>query len=61
LETIDAVMKYYADKSAQWLSELAHLEEPWIKARGSVACGEPCQSEISHASMQEYYMAVQLD
>jgi hypothetical protein len=26
-----------------------------------VACGEPCQSEISHASMQEYYMAVQLD
>ncbi len=32
-ETIDSVLKYYGDKSSQWLIELTHLEEPWKKAR----------------------------
>lgn len=61
VETIDAILKYYGDKSAQWLCELAHMETPWVEARGSTPFGAPCQNEISCASMAEYYMAVQLD
>lgn len=28
-ETVDAVLKYYGHRSAQWLSDLTHAEEPW--------------------------------
>src|SRR5271156_5614962 len=32
-DTIDHVLKAYGDKTAQWLSDLTHMEEPWIEAR----------------------------
>ena len=32
-ETVDAVLDYYGDKSAQWLIELTHMEDPWKQAR----------------------------
>ena len=32
-ETVDAVLEYYGDKSAQWLIELTHIEDPWKHAR----------------------------
>lgn len=28
-ETIGKVVDFYGDKSAQWLSQLAHMEDPW--------------------------------
>jgi len=31
-DTIDRVLRFYGDKSAQWLSDLTHLEDPWKNA-----------------------------
>src|SRR5262249_21516885 len=45
-ETIDAVIKYYGDKSGQWLSELTHRESPWRDARKGLAPGERGNNEI---------------
>jgi uncharacterized phage-associated protein len=54
-ETIVAVIKHYGDKSAQYLSELTHGEEPWKKARRGLKIGERGNCEISVESMAEYY------
>lgn len=54
-DTIDAVLDFYGDKSAQWLSDLTHSEEPWIIARVGLSDGERGNSEITPASMAEYY------
>jgi uncharacterized phage-associated protein len=55
IESIDAVLGYYADKSSHWLSELTHKEQPWIEARGTLRPGERGTAVISHAVMAEYY------
>lgn len=60
-ETIDAVLKYYGDKPAQWLIELTHLESPWKDARGDCTPGAACSNEITHASMAEYYSSLSSD
>ncbi len=54
-ETIDAVLGYYGDKSAHWLSELTHMEEPWRQGRSGLGDGERGKSEITHACLAEYY------
>lgn len=54
-ETIDSVLNFYGDKSAQWLSDLTHQERPWLEARSGLAPGERGDTEISLASMHEYY------
>jgi uncharacterized phage-associated protein len=54
-ETVDSVLKHYGGKSAQWLVDLTHLEDPWRNARGNCDCGEACDNVISHASMMDYY------
>lgn len=54
-ETINSVLKYYGDKTAQWLVDLAHLEDPWRNARANCGCGEVCSNEITLGSMMEYY------
>lgn len=54
-ETIDSVLKFYGDKSAQWLSDLTHSEDPWLEARKGLAATQRGSSEITHASMAEYY------
>jgi uncharacterized phage-associated protein len=53
--TIGAVLDYYGCKSAQWLSDLTHKEDPWVNARRGVLPGEPSHREISLSSMAEYY------
>lgn len=60
-ETIDGVLRFYGDKSAQWLSDLTHLEDPWLKARerAGVSDGEACEEQISLADMHEYYSGLQ--
>lgn len=55
IETVDAVLGHYADKSSQWLSDLTHQEPPWRDAREGLAPGERGTKEITHAAMAEYY------
>lgn len=54
-ETVNAVLKFYGDKSSQWLSELTHSEQPWRDARRGLAPGDRGGNEITHAAMAEYY------
>jgi uncharacterized phage-associated protein len=53
--TIDAILETYGDKSAQWLSDLSHMEAPWNLARKEYAPGESCENEITLSSLEEYY------
>lgn len=55
MDTIDHVIAHYGNKSAQWLSQLTHLETPWNLARLGYAPGENCEEIITKASMAEYY------
>jgi uncharacterized phage-associated protein len=57
-ETIDAVLRFYGSKSSQWLSDLTHSEEPWIKARVGLAPLERGNREIPLDSMAEYYSSL---
>ena len=54
-DTIDSVLKYYGDKSSQWLTDLVRNEEPWLNARRGVAIGERGDRVISLAAIAEYY------
>lgn len=58
-ETVDAVLGYYGPQSAQWLSDLTHREAPWLEAREGVPEGERGSSQISLATMAEYYGSLQ--
>ncbi|MBF0463265.1 MAG: SocA family protein [Magnetococcales bacterium] len=54
-ETVDAVIKYYGEKSSQYLSDLTHMEDPWRKARAGMLDGERGNQVITHAALDEYY------
>ncbi|WP_449240893.1 Panacea domain-containing protein [Desulfoscipio gibsoniae] len=54
-DTINRVVDFYGGKSAQWLSDLTHQETPWLEARQGIPDGERGNSEITLASMAEYY------
>ncbi len=56
-ESIDIVLKAYGDKSAQWLSELTHREEPWRQARAHAGLhdGQRGDAVIDQATMHEFY------
>lgn len=58
IETIDAVLDFYGDKSGRYLSDLTHMERPWIEARGATPSGMPSQAVISREVMAEYYGAL---
>ena len=58
IDTINAVLKYYADKHPQWLSDLTHAEAPWRDARGDLPAGTASNSEITLDSMAAYYEAL---
>ncbi len=53
--TINAVIKFYGNKSSQWLSDLTHEEDPWKNARKGLQPGQFGHTEITPASMAEYY------
>lgn len=55
--TIDVVLGAYGDKSAHWLSELTHNEDPWRNARERAGLGHRDRGEavISLDSIFEYY------
>ena len=54
-ETIDAVIRDYGDYNSQYLSDLTHMESPWLEARGSIPEGLYSDSEIPLESMHRYY------
>ncbi|WP_342069686.1 Panacea domain-containing protein [Yoonia algicola] len=60
-EVIKVVLDFYGNKSAQWLSDLTHLEAPWniARDRAGVSDGQNCNEEITHADMHEYYSGLQ--
>jgi uncharacterized phage-associated protein len=57
-ETVDAVLSYYGDKSAQWLSDLTHAERPWASARKGLGPGDRGSSEIALDEMADYYSGI---
>lgn len=61
IKTIDSVLDFYGGKSAQWLSDLTHLEGPWLVARDRAKAGqgERCEEEITLADMHEYYSGLE--
>lgn len=54
-DTIDRVLEYYGSHDAQWLSQLTHMEAPWIQARKGVPSGVGCSNVITKESMALYY------
>ncbi len=52
-DTIDRVLDFYGDQNAQWLSDLTHMEDPWMNA-----FKEGQNSEISPQAMSEYYSTI---
>ena len=57
-ETVDAVLEYYGDKSAQWLIELTHMEDPWIHARKGMPPLERGNRVISLDTIADYYSSL---
>lgn len=57
-ETIDSVLKFYGNKSSQWLIDLTHMEDPWRLARQGLSDGANGNAVITHASMHEYYSSL---
>lgn len=54
-DTINKVLEYYGEQSAQWLSQLTHMEDPWNDARLGVPPGVGCDHIITKESMAFYY------
>ena len=54
-ETVDAVITHYGNKSGRYLSDLTHMERPWMEARGDTPPGVRSNAIIAHESMVEYY------
>jgi uncharacterized phage-associated protein len=56
--TIDTVLDFYGGKSAQWLSDLTHREQPWLAARRGLPDGERGSREITLSALEEYYSSL---
>ena len=60
-DNIVHVLKAYGVKTAQWLSDLTHMETPWIEARKGLKPGERGEVEIKLSTMLEYYSGINTD
>lgn len=58
VDTIDKVLECFGDKTAQWLSDLTHKEQPWILARDGLEPMQVSSNVITKGSMDEYYSAL---
>jgi uncharacterized phage-associated protein len=54
-DTMDKVLETLLPKTAKWLIDLTHLEDPWKNARKGLEPGERGNNEISWESMATYY------
>jgi len=57
-DAVNRVLNAYGDKTAQWLSDLTHTEQPWIEARSGLEPSERGEVVISLAIMHEYYSSI---
>ncbi|MDQ8202793.1 type II toxin-antitoxin system antitoxin SocA domain-containing protein [Pelagicoccus sp. SDUM812003] len=57
-ETINAVLDFYGNKSAQYLIQLSHSEEPWLNARKGLKDGERGSRLIPNSFIAEYYSSL---
>ncbi|WP_368224133.1 Panacea domain-containing protein [Aeromonas sp. s4] len=57
-DTVDKVLEFYGDKTAQWLSNLTHQESPWVNARKGLPAMTVSNEVITQAAMEEYYSAL---
>lgn len=57
-DTIDAVVRFYGGRSAQWLIDLSHQEEPWIAARRGLGPTERGSRVIDLSTMAQYYSSL---
>ncbi len=60
-DTVDAVLDYYGDKSAQWLIELTHMEDPWNQAREGLSPLERGNKVIPLDAMAVYYSSLPVE
>ena len=58
-DTIKAVLKFYGNRSSQWLSDLTHQEDQWREARAGIPSAARDNTEITHAALIEYYSGLQ--
>lgn len=58
-ETVDAVLEFYGNKSAQWLIDLSHQEKPWQEARRGLAPNIASNRIISLDYIAEYYSSLE--
>jgi uncharacterized phage-associated protein len=57
-DTVDAVLEFYGDKSAQWLIDLSHMEEPWKSTRAGLAPESRCRKVIPLDLIADYYSSL---
>ena len=57
-EVVDRVVSFYGKRSAQWLVNLSHLEDPWRNARKNIGPSERGNEVINHESIVEYYSSL---
>ena len=57
-DTVDRVLSFYGDRSADWLSALTHAERPWKEAREDLPEGERGDVEITRESMPRLSLVV---
>ena len=60
-ETVDAVLDYYGDKSAQWLIDLTHIEGPWKQARKGLPPLERGSRVMSLDMIADYYSSLSVE
>jgi len=57
-ETVDSVIEFYGEKTAQYLIDLTHIELPWKKTRGNLPTGERGSKEIPLDLIADYYSSL---
>ena len=60
-DTVDAVLEYYGDRSAQWLIDLSHMEEPWKHTRKGLPPLERGNRVIPLDAMAHYYSSLSVE
>ncbi len=54
-ETVDAVLRSYGSKSAEWLVAATHREAPWKNARRGLGPNDRCDRPITRKMIKDFY------
>lgn len=55
---VDEVLEFYGKKTAQWLIDQTHSEDPWRNARIGMGIGDAGANVITLDSMHSYYASL---